>query len=78
MGAVLGILVGLAVAGLALAAASIRVIPQYERGIVFRFGRVRGAPRGPGLTFAQARDGLPRLAQAVSRRIGLRPAKAAP
>jgi ribonuclease P protein component len=35
-------------------------------------------PRGPGLTFAEARDGLPRLAQAVSRRLGLRPAKAAP
>jgi ribonuclease P protein component len=33
-------------------------------------------PRGPGLTFAQARDGLPRLAQAVSRRIGQRLAKA--
>jgi len=35
-------------------------------------------PRGPGLTFAEARDGLPRLAQAVSRRIGQRPAKARP
>ena len=37
-------------------------------------------PRGPGLTFAQARDGLPRLAQAVARRIGIRPrpAQAAP
>jgi regulator of protease activity HflC (stomatin/prohibitin superfamily) len=50
MGAVIGILVGLAAAGLAAAAASVRVITQYERGIVFRFGRVRGEPRGPGLT----------------------------
>jgi regulator of protease activity HflC (stomatin/prohibitin superfamily) len=51
MGAVIGILVGLAAAGLATVGASIRVITQYERGIVFRFGRVRGEPRGPGLTF---------------------------
>jgi regulator of protease activity HflC (stomatin/prohibitin superfamily) len=50
MGAVIGILAGLAAAGLAAVAASIRVVTQYERGIVFRFGRVRGEPRGPGLT----------------------------
>jgi regulator of protease activity HflC (stomatin/prohibitin superfamily) len=50
MGALIGVLVGLAGAGLAGLAASIRVITQYERGIVFRFGRVRGEPRGPGLT----------------------------
>jgi ribonuclease P protein component len=35
-------------------------------------------PRGPGLTFAEAHVALPRLAQAVARRLGLRPAKAAP
>jgi ribonuclease P protein component len=35
-------------------------------------------PRGPGLTFAAARQGLPRLAQAVARRLGIRPARAAP
>ena len=37
-------------------------------------------PRGPGLTYAEARRGLPLLAQAIARRIGLslRPAKAAP
>jgi regulator of protease activity HflC (stomatin/prohibitin superfamily) len=50
MSAVLGVLVGLAAAGLAGVGASIRVITQYERGIVFRFGRVLGEPRGPGLT----------------------------
>jgi len=33
-----------------LLAASVRVITQYERGVVFRFGRVLGAARGPGLT----------------------------
>jgi regulator of protease activity HflC (stomatin/prohibitin superfamily) len=37
MSAVLGVLVGLAAAGLAGVGASIRVITQYERGIVFRF-----------------------------------------
>src|SRR3954453_13851167 len=31
-------------------AASARIIKQYERGLIFRFGRVRDAVRGPGLT----------------------------
>ena len=35
-------------------------------------------PRSGDLTFAEAREALPRLAQAVARRIGLRPMKAAP
>ncbi|MGH3839557.1 MAG: SPFH domain-containing protein, partial [Pseudonocardiaceae bacterium] len=29
----------------------VHVVRQFERGVVFRFGRVRGAPRGPGLTW---------------------------
>ena len=29
---------------------STRVIKQYERGLIFRFGRLIGEPRGPGLT----------------------------
>ncbi|SMC96792.1 slipin family protein [Lentzea albidocapillata] len=28
---------------------SVRVITQYERGVIFRFGRVRSGVRGPGL-----------------------------
>ncbi len=42
----------LAIAGVGVAglAASIRVVTQYERGVIFRFGRVREAVRGPGLT----------------------------
>ncbi|HEX5118732.1 MAG TPA: SPFH domain-containing protein [Pseudonocardiaceae bacterium] len=28
----------------------VRVVKQYERGLVFRFGRVHRDPRGPGLT----------------------------
>jgi regulator of protease activity HflC (stomatin/prohibitin superfamily) len=44
---------------LVLAAASVRVISQYERGVVLRFGRLHGDPRGPGLTFiAPAADRL--------------------
>jgi regulator of protease activity HflC (stomatin/prohibitin superfamily) len=38
----------LAIAGI-WAASSVRVIKQYERGLVFRFGRVHHAIRGPGL-----------------------------
>src|SRR5439155_4201109 len=32
-------------------AAGVRVINQYERGIIFRFGRALPTPREPGLTF---------------------------
>lgn len=35
-------------------------------------------PRGPKLTFAAARDGLPALAVAVARRLGMRPVQARP
>ncbi len=35
---------------LLLAGASVRVVTQYERGVVLRFGRLRGEPRTPGLT----------------------------
>lgn len=37
------------VLGLVLAATSIRVVKQFERGVVFRFGRVQPGIRGPGL-----------------------------
>lgn len=44
------IIVIVAIAALALAATSIRVFRQYERGVQFRLGRLReGGPRGPGL-----------------------------
>jgi regulator of protease activity HflC (stomatin/prohibitin superfamily) len=36
--------------GAVWAAASARIIKQYERGLIFRFGRVLEAVRGPGLT----------------------------
>jgi regulator of protease activity HflC (stomatin/prohibitin superfamily) len=34
-----------------LAGASVRVVTQFERGVVLRFGRLHGEPRAPGLTF---------------------------
>ncbi|UXY22529.1 SPFH domain-containing protein [Streptomyces cynarae] len=45
-----GALVGAGVAGLVGLASAARVVKQYERGVVFRFGRLLGSPRPPGFT----------------------------
>ncbi len=45
------IIVLLVIAGLTAAGRAIRVVQQYEKGIVYRFGRVMPEVRGPGLTF---------------------------
>ncbi len=50
MVALVVILVILVVAGLIAAGRSFKVVQQYERGIVFRFGRVLPGTRGAGLT----------------------------
>jgi regulator of protease activity HflC (stomatin/prohibitin superfamily) len=50
MEALLVILLVLVVGGLIADGRSMRVVQQYEQGIVFRFGRVLAGPRGPGLT----------------------------
>jgi regulator of protease activity HflC (stomatin/prohibitin superfamily) len=50
MGAVIAVLVVLIVAGLIAVGRSLRVVQQYEQGIIFRFGRVLPGVRGPGLT----------------------------
>ncbi|MFG3309449.1 slipin family protein [Streptomyces wuyuanensis] len=43
-------LLALAASGAALyAAAAVKVVKQYERGVVLRFGRLRGRVRNPGL-----------------------------
>ena len=42
------VLVVLVVLGLTAAASSLRVLREYERGVVFRLGRLV-EPRGPGL-----------------------------
>ncbi len=44
---VLAVVLLLVVCGVAMSA---RVVQQFERGLVFRFGRLRGEIRGPGLT----------------------------
>jgi regulator of protease activity HflC (stomatin/prohibitin superfamily) len=44
------IVMGVLALGGIWASASLRVIKQYERGLVFRFGRVRTVVREPGLT----------------------------
>jgi regulator of protease activity HflC (stomatin/prohibitin superfamily) len=46
---VLDILGGLIVLGGVYAAAAFRVVRQIERGVVFRLGRVRAQPLGPGV-----------------------------
>jgi regulator of protease activity HflC (stomatin/prohibitin superfamily) len=48
MTTLLGVLIALVVLVLVLLAAAIRVLREYERGVVFRLGRLLGA-KGPGL-----------------------------
>ena len=43
---ILLIVLALALVGLA---SSVRILKQYERGVLFRLGKVRGGPRGPGV-----------------------------
>lgn len=45
------ILVVVVVIAVVLVAKSVRMVQQYEQGIVFRFGKLLGGVRGPGLTF---------------------------
>jgi regulator of protease activity HflC (stomatin/prohibitin superfamily) len=48
--AILIILVILVVAGVVAVGRSVRVVQQFEQGIVFRFGKIQSPPRGAGLT----------------------------
>ncbi|MEX5717713.1 slipin family protein [Geodermatophilus maliterrae] len=50
MDAILVILAIVVVGLLLLVGSSVRVVTQFERGVVLRFGRLRGDPRAPGLT----------------------------
>src|SRR5499433_4286517 len=50
MVALVVILVALVVVGLIAAGRALRIVQQYEQGIIFRFGRVLPGTRGPGLT----------------------------
>ena len=44
------IFVVIVLGGVAVAARSIKIVQQFEQGIVFRFGRIENKPRGPGVT----------------------------
>jgi hypothetical protein len=46
---IVSVLIAALASGLVTVGASVLVVQQYERGVVFRFGRVRPATRGPGL-----------------------------
>ena len=50
MEAVVAVLVSVLVIVLMLLAAAVRVVQEYERGVIFRLGRLMGS-RGPGLFF---------------------------
>jgi regulator of protease activity HflC (stomatin/prohibitin superfamily) len=49
MSAVLGILMVIVVMALVLTSSSLRLVQQYQRGVVLRFGRLLPEPREPGL-----------------------------
>jgi regulator of protease activity HflC (stomatin/prohibitin superfamily) len=49
MSAVLGILVVIFVMALVLTSSSLKLVQQYQRGVVLRFGRLLPEPREPGL-----------------------------
>ena len=50
LGAFVPIICVLGIGLIVLLFASIRIVPEYERGVIFRLGRVQGA-KGPGLFF---------------------------
>src|SRR5215470_4918267 len=50
LAALLVILIIIVVGGLVVVGRSIRVVQQYERALIFRFGKVLPETRGPGLT----------------------------
>ena len=50
MAALIGAVIGLAVLGVIWFSLSARIVTQYERGLVFRWGRVKEQVREPGFT----------------------------
>ena len=49
IGIVAVLVVIIAIFIIAVAVSTIKVIKEYERGVIFRLGRVQGGPKGPGL-----------------------------
>src|SRR3712207_6157904 len=45
--AIVVVIIAIFVVGTLISA--IKVVKEYERGVIFRLGRVRGGPKGPGL-----------------------------
>lgn len=45
------LVVVLLVIGAALLLSAVKVVNEYERGVIFRLGRIQGGPKGPGLFF---------------------------
>jgi regulator of protease activity HflC (stomatin/prohibitin superfamily) len=54
--AIVIIVVVLAMLGLVVAGRSLKVVQQFEQGIVFRFGRIQSPPRGAGLAVIRPVD----------------------
>ena len=50
LAALLVVLIIIVVGGLTIVGRSLRVVQQYERGLIFRFGKVLPETKGPGLT----------------------------
>src|SRR5262249_27069815 len=50
LAALIVILIIIVVGGLTVVGRSLRVVQQYERGLIFRFGKVLPETKGPGLT----------------------------
>ena len=42
-------LVIVAIFVISVIASAIKIVKEYERGVIFRLGRVQGGPKGPGL-----------------------------
>lgn len=45
------LVVGLLIVGAAVLVSAVKVVNEYERGVIFRLGRIQGGPKGPGLFF---------------------------
>jgi regulator of protease activity HflC (stomatin/prohibitin superfamily) len=50
-GIIVAALIAIVATGVLLLVSGVRVVSQFERGVVFRFGRVSAACRAPGLTW---------------------------
>lgn len=49
VGAGLIVIIAIVVVVVLILASAVRIVKEYERGVVFRLGRVLGRPKGPGL-----------------------------